>query len=155
MDGMHDYEWKILPPGFDGALEIKATSTRRVMCPAFSAPWSADHTRGSHPIIHVKESGPATFLVNLSLKPVKKPIDAVLSNPIMPVTAVLWIHIHAAAVMYKGVGYVDPPPGARPLGLKDLFVHLFVFGVAILGLSVKKVLKQLWRLWRLAIACLQ
>ena len=64
----------------------------------------------------------------------------------MPMSAVLWIHLHAGAVMYKGVGYVLPPPGARPLGLRDLLVHLLVFLVAGIGMSVAKAVQSLKRL---------
>jgi DUF1365 family protein len=120
MDGAHDYAWQVSPPRPGGEVEIRATSTRRPGCAGpggGSCAWQQDHTRGVHAIMPPvasagAETGPVTFVVALSLKRVE-PAEALLANPIMPLSAVLWIHVHAVAVMWKGVkvGVVIPRGG--------------------------------------------
>jgi len=140
MDGQHDYHWTLSSP-LAPVLDIKAVSSRRPLCASFSHAWTADHVRGAHPVAPVSSSlgAPRTFVVTLQLRRVEDEWRAVARNPIMPLSAVLQIHVHALIVALKGAPYVLPPPGARRLGARDLVVHLVVFFIASLGWSVSQV----------------
>lgn len=133
MDALHDYVWRFMPPGDN--LVVDAISKRRD--DSKTAAWTSAHVNGpafatlsSIEDMNVAET---TFVVGLTLKRVDlaRARSVILANPLMPVVAVLWIHIQAFNVWWKGVPYVTPPPGSRDLNLKDAGSHLLLFVAAM------------------------
>jgi len=131
MDGSHYYDW-IIKPVENDSLRIEAISKRRAKETEI-VPWQGPHLSGDAPTTVVDlesiQDLPTSFIVKLDLKRVSwdKVSRTILTNPVMPLAAVLWIHIEAFKVWYRGVAYITPPSGSRPLDLKDALKHLIVF----------------------------
>jgi DUF1365 family protein len=138
MDVSHYYDWILHPlRNNDQKLSISAISKRRDLKSA-EVKWDTPHVHGGEPIKLTDSSSiedlPTTFVVKLDLRrvPWDHVTSTILTNPIMPLAAVLWIHVEAFKVWYKGVNYVNPPVDSRELGFKDAIVHLIVFTLATL-----------------------
>ena len=148
MDRFHDYEWTLEPPfsrgGGDDSTDLKifATSTRRPESPPENKVecWPHPHVTGAAPCSFAgnaatSTSTETTFVVGLRARRVelRDAWRAILTNPFMPASAVLWIHIEALRVWLQGNPYVTPPPGSRPMGLPDLAKHLALFFLAFVS----------------------
>ena len=144
LDRLHDYEWTLRAP-FEAhdpdALRVRAVSTRRLVggVPARGKEpaWPHAHVVGAAPCAAAGagERGEVTFVVGLELErvPLERAWLAVLADPLMPASAVLWIHLDALRVWLKGNAYVAPPPGARRMRAADLAKHLALFAAAALA----------------------
>jgi DUF1365 family protein len=141
MDGEHVYHWNVPPMNKDGKIIVNAVSTRtKKAIDSKLVDYPGAHMNGDGPC-KLNENGsserallPKTFVVKLQLERVarERAYRVILGNPIMPLAAVLWIHVEAFWVFWKGVTYVDPPAGSRNLGLKDAAKHLIIFFIAAL-----------------------
>ena len=136
MDVSHYYDWILRPLENGGEkLTIEAISRRKAIDQPL-VPWNTPHINGGEAIVQVQseevKSLPTSFIVKLNLKrvPWEKAWKTILGNPVMPLAAVLWIHVEAFKVWFRGVPYVLPPLRSRILEAKDAFVHLIVFAIA-------------------------
>ena len=135
MDKEHDYIWDLSTPG--EKLVIHAISKRRNL-EYSQIDWTSPHVSGDAPCTFISRDSikdhPTSFVVRLDCRRVelKDAAACILSNPCMPLEAVLWIHIEALKVWWNGVSYVNPPPKSRQLGTRDALKHLLIFSIAFI-----------------------